>query len=141
MAKKLGLPDQPSWKVFFILFGVMFVLTIAAALTLKNFRQEMTDLKETSRQLAGAVGQGGQILDDLENGLDSLVANAETARQRGFATRAQGCMQLVVDNDRSFDLTPACTAPEIAAYYPSGMCELYFRSVPECGSKFESSAL
>lgn len=139
--RRFALPDQPSWKVFFALFGMFFVVTVGAALTLRNMRQEITDLEVSSGKFREAVVQGAEILGTMEDGLDSLIANAEVARQRGFATRAQNCMTIVLDNDRNFELTAACEAPEIASYYPPALCRAYFPGMVECSSKAHEPAI
>lgn len=130
----LGIPDHPTWKQFFAILAITFMLVVGGLAVIRGMRHEIDTLSET-------VERGGRILEVLEDGLGALQANADASRERGFATRAQNCMTLILDNDRYFSLTPACTTPEITAYYPLNLCSEMFSDIPECGTKVTSPAL
>ena len=128
MKKIFVFPEKPTWPMFNALFAVMFVLLVVGIVVVSGFQGEIDDMEET-------IDRGGVVLNTLIDGQEDLEANAVRARERAYASRAQGCLIVILDNDRNFDLTAACTEPVVTAYYPAGVCAQFFPQVAECGSK------
>lgn len=62
-----------------------------------------------------------------------------TDREGGFQRGAIDCLSVVIDNDRDFELPVYCTKPEVFAYFPPEICEVYLRDEDSCGEKWRSS--
>lgn len=50
----------------------------------------------------------------------------EEGRRLGYERGAVECMQVVVDNDRTFDLPNYCRREDVVFYYPPEVCDEYF---------------
>ena len=57
----------------------------------------------------------------------------DDGRQLGFQRGAVECMQVVVDNDRTFDLPSYCRLEDVVFYYPPEVCDEFFSGHSSCG--------
>ena len=58
----------------------------------------------------------------------------DDGRALGFQRGAVDCLQVVIDDDRTFGLPPYCARPEVRAYYPPEVCDEYFDGTSGCGT-------
>lgn len=100
----MKLRAEPTWAMFVAVLAAVFVLAVIGTVAM--------------------LGISGSV--------DKVGTDITSGRERGYRTRAVGCMSLIIDNDRTFDLTPDCTIPEVAAWYPPQVCQMLALD-PRCG--------
>ncbi len=109
--------EHPTWGMIVAMMAMFFVLTIVGA---------------------GVMQSVSHNVDQLSGDVAALQDGQEAARERGYINRSISCMQVIVDNDRTFPLTGECTDQDVAAYYPNEVCEQLPVVVPGCGSKAQA---
>lgn len=67
--------------------------------------------------------------------LRGVKATQLTNRSVGFGNRSVGCLAIIVDNDRFFELPEPCTQTEVVRLYPDAVCVEFFMDEPRCGQE------
>lgn len=58
-------------------------------------------------------------------------------RGLSYERTATECLDIVVDNDRNFDLPGTCRSQQVVVHYPPEVCLDFFPNTPECGVRWE----
>lgn len=78
------------------------------------------------------------ILTDISTTQDEITLTQSQGKERTFQTRAVACETLIIDNDRTFELTGNCTGDDVLKYYPPAICVM-LGSPAVCGTEYEPS--
>lgn len=85
---------KETWKWVTLVVGMLFVSAVLMFTSASTFSNRVHEIKKIT--------------------LDVQEATA--------TNRALNCMNLIVDNDRTFDIPSYCMDPEVLPYYPGQIC-------------------
>lgn len=121
--------DTSKWRWFMAaMLGLAFIVMVGMLHNISGMRHDISDFGDR-------IDQGGRALSSLNKAQEDITVNQAAGRERSYAQRSVNCTNTILDNDRDFELTATCTDPHIAAYYPPTVCQRYFPSMAECGTK------
>lgn len=67
---------------------------------------------------------------------ESIQNFLTNGRELGYERGAVECLQVVVDDDRDFELSGYCGKQQVIIYYPPTVCDEYFPGREDCGNKW-----